>query len=108
MPTPTDEQVDKVREIAGENSYTLIADLIDALTDGQWVRTLELITAWDEEYPAGQSIGIKGSGIQYDPHVDAGLDIRSRMRLLLGLPEFRSTAITGQVGSVVLRNEFVF
>ena len=110
MPEPTDEQVDKAREIAGENSYSFVAALIDKLTDGQWARALELITAWDTEYPAGESIGIKGGsdGIQYDPHTDAALDIRNRMRLLLGLPEQRSTAVTGEPGSVLLRNSFVF
>ena len=110
MPSPTDAQVDKVREIAGENSYTFVASMIALLTDGQWARALELITVWDTEYPAGESIGIKGGsdGIQYDPHTDTGLDVRNRMRLLLGLPEMRSSVITGQSGSMMLRNEFVF
>jgi len=110
MADATDAQIDKVREIAGENDYDLVAGLIATRTDGQWARAIELITAWDTEYPAGESIGIKGGsrGIQYDPHTDAGLDIRNRMRLLLGLPELRSSAITGESGSIVLRNEFVF
>ena len=108
MPDATDAQIDKVREITGENSYAFVAGLIELLTDGQWARALELITAWDAEYPAGESIGLQGGGVQFDPHVDAGLDIRSRMRLLMGLPEIRSSMITGESGSVMLRNEFVF
>jgi len=109
-PSADDSEIDKVREIAGENNYAFVKSRIALLTNGQWDRALELIDAWDAEYPAGESIGIKGGsrGIQYDPHLDAGLDIRSRMRLLLGLPEVRSLAITGESGSVVLRNEFVF
>jgi hypothetical protein len=107
-PTPTEPQIDKVREIAGENRYATISNLIDNLTDGQWARALELITAWDTEYAAGESIGLQGEGVVLDPHVDAGLDIRSRMRLLLGLPELRSSSITGESGSAVLRNQFVF
>jgi hypothetical protein len=107
MSAAADEEIDKVREIAGENSYAYIARLIDGLTDGQWERALELIDAWDTEYPAGESIRLVGN-VQFDPHIDAGLDIRNRMRLLLGLPEIRSTAITGESGSVVLRNEFMF
>jgi hypothetical protein len=107
MPNASDVQIDKVREICGENNYAFVAGLIEALTSGQWARALELIDAWDEEYPAGESIGLQGS-IQYNPHIDAGLDIRNRMRLLLGLPEERGAAVTGESGSVVLRNEFVF
>lgn len=108
MPSPTDAQIDKVREITGENSYAFIAALIDKLTNAQWARALKLITAWDDEYPAGQSIGLRGDGIEYNPHIDAGQDIRSRMRLLIGLPEIRSSGITGEDGSTVLRNQFVF
>jgi hypothetical protein len=107
MPDATDAQIDKVREIAGENNYASIALLIDNLTDGQWARALQLIVAWDAEYPAGESIRLTGN-VTLDPHIDAGLDIRSRMRLLLGLPELRSVAVTGDSGSIVLRNEFVF
>jgi len=109
MPTPTDAQIDKVREVTGENDYDLIAALIETRTDAQWERALELMDAWDAEYPAGESIGIRGQGVEFNPHIDAGLDIRNRMRLLFGLPEVRSAAITGEsAGSVVLLNRFVF
>lgn len=108
MADATDQEIDKVREIAGETSYARVAVWIKALTEGQWERALELIDAWDNEYPAGESIGIHGEGVELNPHIDAGLDIRNRMRLLLGQPELRSSALTGQSGSAVLRNEFVF
>jgi len=111
MPNASDSDIDKVREIAGENNYAHVSELISGLTNGQWQRALELIDAWDTEYPAGESVGIQGGsrGIQYDPHTDAGLDIRNRMRLLLGLPEQRDSSITGESGgSFALRNEFVF
>jgi hypothetical protein len=107
---PTDAQIDKVREIAGENDYDLVSDLIAELTNGQWARALELITAWDTEYPAGESIGISGGnrGIQYNPHTDAGLDIRNRMRLLLGLTEMRDVGVTGMAGSQSVRTQWIY
>lgn len=92
MPEPTDAQVDKVREIAGESDYDAVADLISDLTDGQWARALELITAWDAEYePGAPGVSVKDV---YSPTA-AGMDIRGRTRLLIGLPEFRDPSLTG-------------
>jgi len=108
MARASDREIDKVREIAGETSYGYVSELITNLTSGQWARAVELIDAWDTEYPAGESISIKGNGVELNPHIDAGLDIRNRMRLLLGLPEERASAITVESSSMALRNEFVF
>ena len=97
MFTPTDKQVDKVREIAGENNSVLVSALIAKLTDGAWARAKEFITAWDEEFPPGDpGLSIRGGsdGLYLLP-TEAGNDIRGRMRLLLGLPEFRDASLTG-------------
>lgn len=110
MPTPTPEpaQINKTREAAGENSYTFIEALIDTLNDAQWARVLELITEWDE-YPAGDTVELHGGsdGLHYSSNT-AREDIRIRLRLLMGLPEFRSDLLTGAQSSIALFNQFVF
>lgn len=95
--TATDAQITKVLEITGENDYVFVAALVVKLTDGQWARAKQLLDAWDEEYAPGSSgISLRGGsdGVYYLP-TEAGNDIRSRMRLLLGLPEFRDSDLTG-------------
>lgn len=94
-PTPTEAQIEKTREVAGENDYDFISDLIDELNDSQWARALALQTAWDE-YPAGDTIGLGGGrdAVLYSSETSRG-DVRVRMRLLLGLPELRDASLTG-------------
>ena len=107
-PTPTQEQIDKTREVAGENNYGFVEDLIDELNDSQWARALELHTAWDD-YPEGDTIGLEGGrdAVLYSSETSRG-DIRVRMRLLLGLPEFRDPGITGGSYSQSIRTDWVW
>ena len=95
-PTPTEGQIEKTREVAGENDYDFIEELIDELNDSQWARALALHTAWDD-YPAGDTIGLEGGrdAVLYSSELSRE-DVRKRMRLLLGLPELRDASLTGQ------------
>lgn len=96
LPTPTDEDINFVREVAGELNATYVGTLIDNLNDAQWSRALDLVTAWNE-YPAGSVMSLQNGGREgvYDSDQDALEDIRRRMRLLLGLPELRDASLTG-------------
>lgn len=102
MPTVTvsDEDIDSVREIAGEIDFDSVATLIDNLNDAQWNRALDFITAWNE-YAPGSVMELVNGGRQgvNERDQDALEDIRRRMRLLLGLPELRDTDITGGFGT---------
>lgn len=90
LPTPTDEDIDFVREVAGEGSFEFIATLIDNLNDAQWSRALDFVTAWNEYAPGSVMELVNGGreGVN-EKDQDALMDIRRRLRLLLGLPEFR-------------------
>lgn len=107
-PTPTEQQIDKVREIAGENDFTYVSDLIDLLTDARWIRALELFVPW-AEYPAGDTIALEGGrdAVLYSSELSRG-DIRARMRLLLGLPELRDASLTGMGHSHAVRTTWVW
>lgn len=99
---PSDEDIDFVREIAGEGSFEFIVTLIDNLNDAQWSRAQDLITAWTNYEPGSVMELVNGGreGVN-EKDQDALGDIRRRMRLLLGLPEsregdasfFRSTSV---------------
>lgn len=99
-PTPTDDDIDDVREVAGENDTTFVSSLIDNLNDAKWSKALDLVTAW-REYPAGSVMRLENGGREgvFDSDQDALEDIRRRMRLLLGLPELRDNSLTGGFGS---------
>jgi hypothetical protein len=88
--TPTAEDIDFVREIAGEGSFEFIATLIDNLNDAQWSRAQDLITAWTDYAPGSVMELVNGGreGVNEKDREALG-DIRRRMRLLLGLSEFR-------------------
>ena len=98
-PTPTDEDVNDVREVTGEISRSLISGLIDNLNDAEWGRALDLVTAWGG-IEAGDLLSIEGGrdGVKLVDQENLD-DVRRRMRLLLGLPEFRDADITGQPAS---------
>lgn len=100
LPTPTDEDIDSVREIAGEISFSYVSTLIDNLNDAQWARALDFITSWSE-YDPGSVMSLEDGGRQgvNDSDQEALEDIRRRMRLLLGLPEIRDNSLTGMSGS---------
>lgn len=99
-PTPTDEDVNFVREATGEVSRSLIAGLIDNLNDSEWERALDLVEAWNG-IQAGDLLTLEGGREGVRLSDQEGLnDVRKRIRLLLGLPEFRDGSITGQFGSV--------
>lgn len=90
----TEEEIENVREVAGESDYDYISDLIDALNDSQTERALELVEAW-AEIPLGNTALSGGrDGVRVSDEVDRS-DIRRRMRLLLGLPEFRAADMMG-------------
>ncbi len=95
-PTPTDEDVKDVREVTGETSRSFISSLIDNLNDAEWGRALDFVSAWREIEP-GDLLSLEGGREGVKLSDQEGLDdIRRRMRLLLGLPEFRDPSITGQ------------
>ena len=95
MADATDEEVNDVREVTGETSRATIATLIDNLNDAEWERALELVTAW-REFAPGDLMALEGGRDAVHLSDQEGLDdIRRRMRLLLGLPEFRDASITG-------------
>lgn len=98
--TATDEDIDNVREVAGELDFDYISSLIDNLNDAQWNRALDFIASWLQTDP-GDLIDLQNGGREgVNLIAQAGLDdIRKRMRLLLGLPELRATDITGQAGT---------
>lgn len=95
-PSPTDDDITDVREVAGETSRTFIATLIDNLNDAEWGRALDLVTAWREK-DIGGLLSMEGGrdGVKLSDQDDLD-SIRRTMRLLLGLPEFRDGSITGQ------------
>jgi hypothetical protein len=97
--TAADEDIDSVREIAGELSFTYVSTLVDSLNDAQWNRALDLITAWVEFAP-GSVLRLEGGreGV-FDSDQAALLDIRIRMRNLLGLPDYRDAGLTGGFGT---------
>lgn len=99
LPTPTDEDINDVREVAGENDNDFISTLIDELNDAQWERALALVGLW-HLVTAGDLIALEGGREGVKLSDQEGLDdIRARMRLLLGLPEFRDASLLGGPGS---------
>lgn len=98
--TPDDQDIDSVREITGEASFEFISTLIDNLNDAQWNRVLDFISSWNE-YAPGSVMELVNGGRQgvNEKDQDALEDIRRRMRLLLGLPEFRDASLTGGMSS---------
>lgn len=107
-PTPTNADINFVREVAGENDATYVGTLIDNLNDDQWERALVLVDAWNETDP-GDLIGLDGGrdGLRFTDQ--EGLDdIRKRMRLLLGLPELRDSLLTGEAGSRALGTLWIY
>jgi hypothetical protein len=108
LPTPTDEDIDFIREITGENSTALIAALIDNLNDAQWGRALDLVTAWNEITP-GDLLSLEGGRDGVKLSDQEGLDdVRRRMRLLLGLPEFRDASLTGMATTTWVYNQWIY
>lgn len=99
QPTPTNEDIDSVREVAGELDFDFVSTLIENLNDAQWNRALDFITSWNEFAP-GSVLRLEGGreGV-HDSDQEALEDIRRRMRLLLGLPELRDASLTGGFGS---------
>lgn len=98
MPTVeiTDEDIGDVRAVAGELSKTFVSSLIDNLDDAEWNLALDYISSWNE-YDPGSVMRLEDGGKQgvYDSDQEALLDIRIRMRNLLGLPDQRDTDLTG-------------
>ncbi len=108
LPTPTDEDIDFVREVTGENSTTLIAALVDNLNDAQWARALDLVTAWNEISP-GDLLSLQGGRDGVKLSDQEGLDdLRKRMRLLLGLPELRDATLTGGPATTWVQNLWIY
>jgi hypothetical protein len=99
-PTPTDEDINFVREVAGEANASYVGTLIDDLNDAQWDRALTLVDRWNLIEP-GDLMGLQGGKEGVRMEDQEGLDdIRRRMRLLLGLPEFRESDLGAVTTSV--------
>ena len=108
MATATDEEINDVREVAGENNYDFVSDLIDDLNDAQWERALALVDAWNEIAP-GDLVALQGGRDGLKLSDQEGLDdIRKRMRLLLGLPELRSAGLTGMGASQAIGTRWIY
>lgn len=107
--TASDEEIDFVREIAGEASFEYVSTLIDNLNDAQWSRALDLIRSWTNFEPGSVMELVNGGreGVN-DSDQKALEDIRRRMRLLLGLPEVRANDLTGGFGSTSIPTLWVF
>jgi hypothetical protein len=105
-PEPTDGDIDAVREVAGENDGAYVLTLIDNLNDAEWARALDFVTAWNEIAP-GDLLGLGGGRDGLKLSDQEGLDdLRKRMRLLLGLPEFRDWSLTGGPATIGVRTEW--
>lgn len=106
MATATDEEINDVREVAGENDFEFVSDLIDDLNDAQFDRALDLITEW-QKVTAGDLVALSGGRDGVILSDQEGLnDIRARMRLLLGLPELRDSSLTGGPATIGVLTEF--
>lgn len=106
MAVATDEEINDVREVAGENDFAFVSDLIETLNDAQWERALDLTTEW-QKVTAGDLVALSGGrdGVQLSDQ--QGLDdIRARMRLLLGLPELRDAGLTGGPSTQTVLTQF--
>lgn len=108
MATATDEEINDVREVAGENDNNFIGTLIDSLNDAQWEWALALVDAWRLIAP-GDLMALEGGRDGLRISDQEGLDdIRKRMRLLLGLPELRSVGITGLGASQAIGTRWIY
>lgn len=106
MADATDEEINDVREVAGENDIDFVSDLIDDLNDAQFDRALDLITEW-QKVTAGDLVALSGGRDGVILSDQEGLnDIRARMRLLLGLPELRDSSLTGGPATIGVLTEF--
>lgn len=102
----TDEEINDVREVAGENDFDFVSDLIDDLNDAQFDRALDLTTEW-HKVTAGDLVSLQGGRDGVYLSDQEGLnDIRARMRLLLGLPELRDGLLTGGPSTIGVLTEF--
>lgn len=107
-PTPTEAQIEKTREVAGESDYTFIETAVNTRNGSQWSRMLELLELWDQ-YPADDVFALAGG--QDGVSLGSGASresVRRTARLLLGLPEIRDASLTGEACSGALMNQFVF
>lgn len=106
MADATDEEINDVREVAGENDFIFVSDLIDDLNDAQFDRAIDLTTEW-QKVTAGDLVALKGGRDGVVLSDQEGLDdIRARMRLLLGLPEMRDSSLTGGPSTQTVLTQF--
>ncbi|MET0754055.1 MAG: hypothetical protein ABWZ66_11805 [Pyrinomonadaceae bacterium] len=85
-PTPENEQIESVREIAKLTSFAEAQTLVSSLNDEQWTATLADITLWGTL--KNQFTVLKGgrSGVVIDPK-ESRLEITNRVRNRLGLAD---------------------
>lgn len=106
MATATDEEINDVREVAGENDFDFVSDLIGDLNSAQFDRALDLTTEW-QKVTAGDLVALRGGRDGVELSDREGLDdIRARMRLLLGLPELRDSGLTGGPSTTAVLTQF--
>ena len=82
-PTPTDDQIAEVREIAQIRDFQTAADLVNSLNDADWARGLAALAEWTRIHR--KHVRFKGKGVDLDNERER-LQIINEMRVLLGLP----------------------
>lgn len=85
-PTPTEMQIESVREIALLSIFAEAESKINALNDSQWAATVADIAEWAKVKNKFTKIEGGRSGVVIDKE-DNRLGIRNRVRVRLGLVE---------------------
>lgn len=85
-PTPTEEQIESVREIARLSSFVDTETKVSSLKNAQWAATLADITEWNKVKNKFTKFQGGRSGVVIDKS-DNRLEIRNRVRTRLGLAE---------------------
>lgn len=90
-PSPTPEQIGKVREIVNISSKAEIAARINEYCDqSDWIETLSDVEQWDAV--KNDHTIIEGDGVKIN-NDDLRLTVRNRVRVRLGHPEVSASGI---------------
>ena len=81
-PTPTDDQIAEVREIAQIRDFQTAADLVNSLNTSDWTRALAALAEWTRIHR--KHVKFRGKGVDLDNERERQ-QIINEMRVLLGL-----------------------